>query len=104
MTGSLRNIPVPLPFVLATILVVIAAVPGWGVHLALPLSALMTAVAIWGCRPQHTVWRWAGTGSLFWTAEETVWAAARLVFDTEFIYLTDPLYFAGTFCLKNGYA
>lgn len=98
MASSFANVPVPLPFVLATFLIVLGAVPGWGVHLALPLSALMAAVAIWSCRPQHAAWRWAGWGSVFWTAEEAVWAAARLVFETEFIYLTDPLYYAGVTC------
>lgn len=90
--------PIPLPFILATLLIVLGTVPGWGVHLALPLSALLTAAVIWSCRPRHSAWWWAAWGALFWAAEETVWAAARLVFETTFIHVTDPLYFAGVAC------
>lgn len=91
-------VPVPLPFLLATLLILLGILPGWGVYLALPLAALMVAIAIWSCRPQLWAWRWAGWGSVLWAAEEIVWAVARLVFDTTFLYLTDPLYFAGLAC------
>jgi diguanylate cyclase (GGDEF)-like protein len=84
--------------VLAGLLVALGTVPGWGVHLALPLSALLAAGAIWNRRPRQLAWRWAAWGTLFWAAEETVWAAARLIFKKEFVYVTDPLYFAGTAC------
>jgi len=50
------TLPVPVPFILATLLIAVGAVPGWGVHVALPLSALMAA-AIWSHRPQHAAWR-----------------------------------------------
>ncbi len=92
------------PFVLAALLIVLGAVPNWGVHLALPLSALTVAAAIWSGRPrtqttlQWRAWRWALLGSLFWAGEELVWAAARLVFKTELIFLTDPLYHLGAAC------
>lgn len=88
----------PWPFLLATLLLVLGTVPGWGVLVALPLSALLVTAALWSYRPQYGAWRWATWGALFWVAEETVWAAARLIFKTEFINLTDPLYFAGAFC------
>ena len=112
------SIPVPLPFVLAALLIVLGAVPGWGVYLALPLSALTVAAAIWSCRPQlqrqnqagtdaagnrlrrlqWRAWRWALLGSLLWAGEELVWTASRLIFKTELIFLSDPLYYLGAVC------
>ena len=92
------SVPVALPFILALSLIVLGTVPGGGIHIALPLSALMVATAIWSHRPLTTAWRWAGWGSLFWATEEVVWALARAVFERTFIYLTDPLYFAGLAC------
>lgn len=91
-------LPVPPPFILATLLIVLGTVPGWGVHLALPLAALLVAAAIWSRRSRHSAWRWAAWGALFWAAEEITWAVARLVLKTTFISVTDPLYFAGAAC------
>ena len=106
-TNRLGAATVPLPFVLAALLIVLGAVPGWGVHLALPLAALMVVAAIWSCRPRTLpqlaskpwrAWRWALLGSLFWVGEELVWTAARLVLKTELTFLSDPLYYLGTAC------
>ena len=101
----------PLIFVLAALLIGLGAVPSLGVHLALPLSALTVAVAIWSGRPraplEHSAqltrqrwraWRWALWGSLLWAAEELVWTASRLVFKTELSFLSDPLYYLGALC------
>jgi hypothetical protein len=92
------RVPIPLPFILALGLIALGAVPVWGIHVALPLSAVMLAAAIWSQRPLPIAWRWAGWGSLFWAAEEIVWAIARGIFERTFIFLTDPLYFAGLVC------
>jgi len=59
-------------------------------------------VVVWNSyraqRQLQGAWRWVLAGSLFWAGEELVWTAARLVFKTELIFLSDPLYYLGAAC------
>lgn len=90
MRGSARYLSLSVPLLLG-----IAFIPEWGIHVSLSLSALVTSTFIFRHGWYQRAWRWAGFGALFWAIEELLWAYGRILSPLP-TSLTDLFYFAGS--------
>ena len=90
MLASARYLSMFVP-----LLIGIAFVPAWGIHVALSLSALTASYFIFKFGWYQKAWRWAAFGSLVWAIEELVWVYAR-AFSPLPTMLTDSLYAVGS--------